>query len=141
MSATGRQRLAQVPARGDAELPEHLPQVPFDGAGADEQLGGDLRVGPSVTGQPGDVLLLGGELVERVGLALADLLAGGEQLAACALGERLDAQLGEGVVGRAELLAGIDCACPRGAATRRTAAGRGPARAAAGCGQPVTASS
>jgi hypothetical protein len=32
---------------GDAELAEHLAQVVLDGAGADEQPGGDLAVGRS----------------------------------------------------------------------------------------------
>ncbi len=31
--------LVQFPARADAELREHLPQVPFNGACAEEQLG------------------------------------------------------------------------------------------------------
>src|SRR5215468_9909565 len=38
----------EVFAGGDAELGEHVAQVPLDGAGADEQLGGDLLVGASV---------------------------------------------------------------------------------------------
>ena len=45
-----RQYLA---ARADAELGEDLAQVPFDGAGGQEQLGGDLRVGATVGGEPG----------------------------------------------------------------------------------------
>src|ERR1700760_3754691 len=33
------QHVPQLPARGDAELGEHVAHVPFDGAGAEEQLG------------------------------------------------------------------------------------------------------
>ena len=38
------QRRAELPARADAELAEHLAQVPLDGARAEEQLRADLRV-------------------------------------------------------------------------------------------------
>ena len=44
------------------------------------------------------------------GRALADGLAGGQELAPGALGERLDAHAGEHVVGRAQLLARVDAA-------------------------------
>ena len=75
--------------------------MPFHGAGADEQFRGDLGVGASVSGQPGDVLLLRGELGVGVDLPLADRAAGGEQLPTCALGEGLSANHGEHVVGGA----------------------------------------
>ena len=45
-------------------------------------------------GEPGDLRLLGGELVARLDRALAHGLAGGQQLAAGALGERLGAHAG-----------------------------------------------
>ena len=38
------QRRAELPARADAELPEHLAQVPLDRARAEEELGADLGV-------------------------------------------------------------------------------------------------
>jgi 3-oxoacyl-[acyl-carrier protein] reductase len=41
-----------------AELGEDLAQVILDGAGGDEQPAGDLRVGQSVAGQPGDLGIL-----------------------------------------------------------------------------------
>ena len=44
--------------------------MPFDRPRADEQLGTDLRVGEPLTGKPGDLSLLGRELVERLGVAL-----------------------------------------------------------------------
>src|SRR5215207_10667099 len=67
------QGVAQGSARADAELGEHLLQVPLDRAGAEEELGADLRVRPTVAREPGDVLLLGSELVARVVAALAHL--------------------------------------------------------------------
>ena len=92
-------------AGGDAQFGEDLAKVPFDGAGADEQFRGDLRVGASVSGQPGDVLLLRGEFGVGVDLPLADRLAGGEQFPAGPLGEGLSANRGEQVVGGAQLVA------------------------------------
>ena len=35
---------AKFPARSDAQLREDLAEVPLDGSGAEEELGGDLRV-------------------------------------------------------------------------------------------------
>jgi hypothetical protein len=86
----GRRR--RGPCGGDAQFGEHLAEVPFNGAGADEQFRADLGVGASVSGQPDDVLLLRGELVVGVDLAFADLLAGGEQFPACALSEGVGSQ-------------------------------------------------
>ena len=43
LAVLGKRR-AKLPARADAELREHLVQMPFDGAGADEELRADLRV-------------------------------------------------------------------------------------------------
>ena len=63
--ATARRRLAAAPG-ADAELGEHLAQVPLDRSGADEQLGGDLRIGQAVAGQPRDLRLLGRELLARL---------------------------------------------------------------------------
>jgi len=63
--------------------------MPLDGAGAEEELGADLRVRPPVARQPCDVLLLRRELVARVVPPLAHLLAGGQQLVPGPLGESL----------------------------------------------------
>jgi hypothetical protein len=46
----------------DIEFGEDVAQVVFDGAGADEQLCGDLRVGQSRAGELSDLGLLRGEL-------------------------------------------------------------------------------
>ena len=82
--------------------------MPFDGAGADEQFRGDLAVAASVSGQPDDVLLLRSELAVGVDLAFADLLAGGEEFPARALGEGVGADRVEQVVGGAQLVAGVE---------------------------------
>src|SRR5262252_10227326 len=73
---------AKVFAGGDAELGEHVAQVPLDGTGADEQLGGDLLVGASVPGQLGDLSLLGREVCEGLDRPPAHRFPGGQQLAA-----------------------------------------------------------
>lgn len=51
---TGRGSLA-LGAVGDVELDEDLVQVALDRSGAEEQLQGDLLVGPAVTGEPSDL--------------------------------------------------------------------------------------
>src|SRR5262249_677114 len=105
---TVRQRDLQLPARADAQLGENLAQVPFDGARGQEQLRADLRVSAAVSGQPGDLLLLRRELLAGLSGASAHLLARGDQFPAGALGERLHADRGEHVVGRAQLLARVE---------------------------------
>jgi hypothetical protein len=57
-----RERPAQLAARSDPELGEHVAQVPFDSAGAEKQLGADLGIGLPVLRKPGDGRLLRGEL-------------------------------------------------------------------------------
>src|SRR5690349_20800571 len=103
-----RERSRELAPGADAELREHLAQMPFDRPWAEEESRADLRIGHAVAGEPGDLLLLRGELVACLGAALADLLAGREELAACAFGEGLHADDGEHLVGRAELFAGVD---------------------------------
>src|SRR5258705_9371808 len=101
--AVAGQRLQELAARGDAELAEDVAQVPFDRPRGQEQLGADLPVGQARPGQPGDLGLLRGELVVRGDGALADGLAGGPQLAAGPVGERLHADLGGHLVRGAQL--------------------------------------
>src|SRR5690348_16668604 len=81
------QSLTQIPARADAELAEHLAQVPFDRPGGQEQLRADLRVGPPGHGEPGDGRFLRGEAGARLDRMPADRLAGRRQLAPGAFGE------------------------------------------------------
>ena len=103
---------AKLPERADAELGEHLAQMPLDRAGAEEQLRPDLGVRQAIPGQPGDLLLLPGEFLARLGAALARLLPGSGQFPAGALGEGLHADGGEQVVGGAQLLTRIAAAAP-----------------------------
>src|SRR5690242_18195101 len=105
-----RERPPELSARADTELREHLVQVVLDGARADEQQGGYLRVRASLGREPGDLRLLRGELVDRLDGTLAHRLAGGRKLALSALGERSRAHSAEHLVGRAQLLARVDAA-------------------------------
>jgi hypothetical protein len=79
--------------------------MPFDGAGAQEELSPDLRVGEAVTCESDNLLLLRCELVARLSAALPDRLAGRDQLSARALGERRHSNGGKHVVRRTKLLA------------------------------------
>src|SRR5262247_4733044 len=76
----GANRPGELAAIGDAKLAEDLAQVVLDGAGADEQPGGDLPVGQVPGDQPGDLLLLRGEHRRGPGAARAGSFAGGAQL-------------------------------------------------------------
>ncbi len=82
--------------------------MPFDGAVADEELRADFLIRPAFSGKSRDVLLMRRELIARVLTALADRLAGGHQLAACALGETVCANRGQQVVRTAQLLARVN---------------------------------
>jgi hypothetical protein len=99
--------VAQFSARGDVELGEHFPEVVLDRARADEQLGADLRVGVPLARESSDLRLLGGEQVTGVGDAWTGGLAGGEQLATGALGERLGAEPAETVMSGSKLAARV----------------------------------
>src|SRR5258707_15296741 len=66
----------------DAELREHLVQVPLDGSRAEEELRADVLIGLPARGEPRDLILLRGELATCLVIPFAYLLAGGEQLAA-----------------------------------------------------------
>src|SRR5262245_10561401 len=102
-----RERVVELAPRPDAELREDVAQVPLDRARADEQLRADLGVRAPVTRQTGDLRLLGGQVVAGLHGALAHRLAGGQQLAAGALGEALGPHRREHLVRRAQLLARV----------------------------------
>ena len=53
-----RQSAGQLVARPDLELPEHLVQVPLDGAGAEEEPCADFRVREPLAGEARDMPLL-----------------------------------------------------------------------------------
>jgi hypothetical protein len=77
---------------------------------AEEELLANLWVGEAVAGQASDLCFLRRELIACIRGALAHRLAGGQQFALCALGERLRTHCVERRVGRFELLARIDAA-------------------------------
>src|SRR6516164_3942207 len=91
----------------DAKLAEDLAQVVLDGAGADEQPGGDLPVGQVLGDQQRDLLLLRSEHLRRFGAAWAGLLAGRAQLGPGPARESLHAHRVEHGEGSAELVAGV----------------------------------
>src|SRR5580700_3550758 len=99
------QDAVELATRADAELVEHLAQVILGRARADEQPRADLRVGQPIPGQPRDLGLLGGQLHDGLGNALAGGLAGGCQLAPGPLGERTDAHRLQHLVRGPQLLA------------------------------------
>src|SRR5215218_1200 len=102
-----RERSAKLLAVADVELAEHLVQVVLDRPRADEELRADLRVGASIAGQSRHLDLLRRERVARLRGHTTDGLAGGEQLAAGAFGERAGPHLAEALVGRAQDLAPV----------------------------------
>jgi hypothetical protein len=77
------------------ELAERLAEVVVDGAGADEELSGDLWVGRTVGREAGDLCFLGGKVVERLDGPFARVLAGRLEFDAGAFGERLHTELRE----------------------------------------------
>src|SRR5262245_56785930 len=79
-SARSPVEAGELSARRDAELLEHLAQVVVDGPRTEEQPAGDLPVGRPLGDHAGDLVLLGGEVVERARVALARRLVGGAQL-------------------------------------------------------------
>src|SRR4051794_27899882 len=83
----------ELGARADAELHEDLAQVVLGGAGADEQPRPDVAIGEPLPRETGDVELLVGELVDRLGRAGAHGFAGGGQFACGSLGKAVHAAL------------------------------------------------
>ena len=96
--------VGKLRAGGHAELPEHLAQVVFHGARADEHLGGDLPVRFSSADQGGDLCLLGCQLLRRSELALLGVLTGGPQLCVGPRGEAAEAHGVEHLEGCAQLI-------------------------------------
>src|ERR1700731_3175290 len=102
------QRLVELATGADVELGEHLAQVPLHGAGPDEQLRADLGVGPPLARQPGDLLLLRGQLRARILVPLAYPLPGGLELTPGAFGEGPTPHRGRRVEREPQLPAGVD---------------------------------
>src|SRR3954465_8283885 len=99
---------SQLPAGTNAELGEHVAQMPLDSPRAQEEPRPDLRVRQPIGGKQRDLPLLRGQIVPRLDDPPPHLLAGGLKLLAGALGERLHADRGEHLVGRAQLVARVD---------------------------------
>src|SRR4051812_25369405 len=104
------ERRAELLARPDAELREHLVQVVLDRPRADEQLGADLLVRLPMLREPGHLRLLRGEHVARLDGEPAHRLARRRELATRALGERLCSHAPEELVGGAQLFARVHAA-------------------------------
>src|SRR6201989_3274957 len=111
--------------------------MPFDGPGAEEELGADLHVGAAADGEPGDVSLLGGELAGRLDGPLAHGVAGGEQLTPGPFGKRLDAHRGKQPMGGPQLGASLPAPvlAVQPFAVQEVGAGHG--RAHAGTAEPL----
>src|SRR5262245_17920404 len=82
-----RHRAFELAPGLDAELGEHLVEVPFDRAGTEEELRADLGIRPALDRQPRDEQLAGRELVARLDGALARFRARREQFMPRAFGE------------------------------------------------------
>jgi hypothetical protein len=99
---------AQFAAGADAELGEDPPQMSLDRTCGQEQLGADLRL---VRPSPASRAMRASCAVSAVmvsALRLRTVSPVGDQLPARALGERLHADVGEHVVGCAQLLPRIE---------------------------------
>src|SRR2546430_14983050 len=105
--ASVEERAGEADAPGHVELPVDLAQMVVDSGRAEEQLGGDVPVGGSGGGQPGDLSLLRGELRAVLVGASHRVLAGGGQFGAGSPGEAAGAHSLEALEGGAELIAGV----------------------------------
>src|SRR4029077_17379077 len=103
-----RSAARELGARLHVELPEHLPQVVFDGARTDEPLGGDLSVGVPLCDEARDLRLLWGELVQGCRGAFRSVVACRPTVVASPFGERLHAGGGEEVVCAPQLFARVE---------------------------------
>src|SRR5918997_6370459 len=88
----GVQSVAQLAARGDAELGEDVVEVRADGAVREVESLAYLAVGEPRSGHAGDLQLLGGQLVHRAALAWAAGDTGAAQLVSRPLGPGSRAQ-------------------------------------------------
>ena len=96
-------RAGQLAAGGDAEFPEHLPEVVVDGVRAEIELGGDLRVGGARRGEPCHLGFLRGQVTAVAGGGLGRAaLPGGGQFGAGTLGEAVRTDVGQQLVGQPE---------------------------------------
>src|SRR5437588_2170335 len=101
---------ADLGARLDVELREHLAEVIRDCVPADEQPFSDLCVREPFAREPRDLSFLRGEVIAGLDAARADMLARGQQLALGPLGERLGPHRVEHLKCGAQLLASVEAA-------------------------------
>ena len=100
-------RAGEAYSPGNTEFPVKLVHVVVNSGRAEEHLGGNVSVGGSVDGQPGDLSFLRGQLPTGLVGAFHGVLAGGGQLGAGSLGEAAGAHSLKALQGRAELVAGV----------------------------------
>jgi hypothetical protein len=81
--------------------------VPFDRAGAEEQLCTDLGVGATFGGEPRDLRLLRGQFLEGLSGGLAHAVTGGGQLMSGALGKCLHPHGAQLLERRAQVVARV----------------------------------
>src|SRR4051812_12645052 len=81
--------------------------MPLHGVGTEKEHGSDLRIREPVTGEPGDLRLLGGEVGLLLRLALASRFTGGLELAASPLGEGPGPDAAEDLVSCPQLPSGV----------------------------------
>jgi hypothetical protein len=101
------ERPLELVARADFELAEHLVEVIFDAARADEQPGADLRVGEPLAGEPRDLRVLRRETFLASDGPSGDSLTRGRQLALGAAGGSLDPHRREHGACRPKLVAAL----------------------------------
>src|SRR6476620_6320849 len=91
----------------DVELAERLAKVVVDRVRANKQLSGDLAVGATFRREASDLHLLRSELVSRIWAPPPGTLTRRLQLAMCALGERVHAEVVEHLVSDPHLAASV----------------------------------
>ena len=95
LAAALLQPVHELSAPFDVELAECLAKVVVDRVRADKELGGDLSVGATFRREARDLHLLRSELGSRIWGPPPGTLTRRLQLAMCALGERLHAEIVE----------------------------------------------
>src|SRR3954452_20525416 len=99
---------SQLPAGTNAELGEHVAQMPLDSPRAEEELRPDLRVRQPIGGKQRDLPLLRGQIVAILDGPPPHLLPRSPKLLARALGERVHADRAQHLGGSAQLVARVD---------------------------------
>jgi hypothetical protein len=88
LAVGGREGGGELLAGGDGEFLVGVGEVPFDGAGGDEQVLGDVAVGQAGRGELGDAALAGCQRVEPAQDEPPGSSAGGDEFGAGLFGQR-----------------------------------------------------